>query len=50
MFANKEKIENHRTVSTFAICMSRSKNRKLQKSYFLPTLGDKTKQKGNFRN
>jgi len=38
MFAKKGKIESHRTVNTFAICMSRSKNLKLQKSLPLPTL------------
>ncbi|MCF6183417.1 MAG: hypothetical protein L3J56_02115 [Bacteroidales bacterium] len=38
MFANKEKIESHRTVSTFAIRTSQSQNRKLQKSLPLPTL------------
>lgn len=38
MFANKEKIESHRTVSTFAIRTSQHSNPKLQKSLPLPTL------------
>jgi len=38
MFANKEKIEGHCMVSTFAIRTSRSEGQKLQKSLPLPTL------------
>jgi len=38
MFANKEKIESHRTVSTFAIRTSQRSDQKLQKSLPLPTL------------